>query len=177
MGKGGWHSEGTHGVGRGLGKIWGEYFFYQRCNMISSESSLSNSNPCPDKHLCTCMHTHTQTHTRTSIHKYTVPLWLKINIKLFYSRNQGFSITPEEVTSCNFPPCGATRIGKEGQQSEEAECKWAWRYWGYVLTPPPTAPHPCHTAGYTRSENELPHRTHPPLALPWNCKRYNRQRE
>lgn len=168
MGKGGWHSEGTHGVGRGLGKIWGEYFFYQRCNMILSESSLSNSNLHPDKHLCTCTHTHTQTHTRTSIHKYTVPLWLKINIKLFYSRNQGFSITPKEVTSCNFPPCGATGLGRRDSNLRRQNASGPGDTEVMFSLPPPTAPHPCHMAGYTCSENELPHRTHPlgsPLKL------------
>ena len=61
------------------------------------------------------MRTHTHTSTYTTFHIYTVRLWLKINIKLFYSRNQDFAITPEEVTSCNFPPCGATQSGEEGR--------------------------------------------------------------
>ena len=61
------------------------------------------------------IHTHTHTSTYTTLHTYTVCLWLKINIKLFYSRNQDFAITPEEVTSCNFPPCGATQRGEEGR--------------------------------------------------------------
>ena len=65
--------------------------------------------------ICAHAHIHTHTSTYTTLHIYTVRLWLKINIKLFYSRNQDFAITPEEVTSCNFPPCGATQSGEEGR--------------------------------------------------------------
>lgn len=54
-----------------------------------------------------CIHTHT--------HTSTVPLCLQINVKLFYSRNQDFAITPKEVTSCDFPPCGATQRREGGR--------------------------------------------------------------
>ena len=113
----------------------------------------------------TYTHTHTHTSTYTTLHTYTVCLWLKINIKLFYSRNQDFAITPEEVTSCNFPPCGATQRGEEGRAIWGGRMQAGLemlRLCSHSLPPPLT--HAIRQAAPVQ-KNKLPSRAHP-FSLP-----------
>lgn len=115
--------------------------------------------------ICAHAHTHTHTSTYTTLHIYTVHLWLKINIKLFYSRNQDFAITPEEVTSCNFPPCGATQSGEEGRAIWGGRMQAGLemlRLCSHSLPPPLT--HAIRRAAPVQ-KNKLPSRAHP-FSLP-----------
>ena len=118
-----------------------------------------------------CAHARIHTHKHTHAHPYTYTQFLfgwKLTLNCSIQGTKVFLSHPKKWQVAISHHVVLPGGGKEGQQSEEAECKGAWRYWGYVLTPPATAPHPCHTAGYTCSENELPHRTHPlgsPLKL------------
>lgn len=95
---------------------------------------------------------------------------MKINIKLFYSRNQDSVITPQKVLSCNFHHVVLLKAVK-GENSEKAQCKQAWKYRGSVLTLPlPTTPLTM-PYGLQQLFREISsHIEHTPLALPWTQK-------
>lgn len=124
-------------------------------------------------------HMHTRVHTHTSQHTYKGPLQLKINIEVFYSRNQDFAITPKEVTSCNFPPCGATQRGAGGRAIRRGRMQAGRKCWGYVLTfsSPNITPHPCHMACCTCSKMWTDTQSTPPWLSPGTTSIHNPHRE
>jgi hypothetical protein len=106
-----------------------------------------------------------------SAHTYRVPLVLKINIKLFYSRNQDSAITPYEVITCNFyhvcyPELGRRkRTLKRQNASRPGNVKGLFSHSPYPPPPSPTPYGVLHLFSEMNSYTE-----HTLLALPWNQK-------
>lgn len=120
-------------------------------------------------------HTHIQAHIQPYIYTQFVFGWkLTLNCSI-----QGTKILlshPKKWQVAISHHVVLPRGGKKGEQSEEAECKQAWRYWGYVLTPshhPSPMPYGrLHLFRKTNFQAE-----HTPFLSPWNQRYYNLQRE
>lgn len=121
----------------------------------------------PNKHLCMCTHAHAHT-------QYLFDWKLTLNCSI-----QGTKIllsTPKEVTSCNFPPCGATQRGERGRAIQGGRMQAGWEMLR-LCSHSPHHPSPCHTAGCTCSERWTSTQSTPPWHAPRTTSIHNLQRE